>query len=281
MKTTSTVHLDKIKFDCANHVTKQALKYINALEDPQQFPCSRVGTSNDVYLYNRMSSQSAESMNRVNKPARDRTAVDPINSTMLLFQLSNDQFVRNREKAWTCDSLLTPYGEKLRKDIFEKVNYNDYFISVDNGDGDRVSMKVGRNGSYPEYDCYFLSTEDDFGSLFGGCSCGGPNVCGFPCHHMIAVVKSGRVEGLNSTNAMPCWWTTLMWRNQYPKEINLSSITMNTLTSNHQADKSKRFIPPYAAPRKAGRPKSGKRSLSPLEGSHKEKAKVSTQCMGK
>ena len=276
MLATNTDQLEKIKIDCANDMSTQALKYINALEDPHQFPCSRVGTSSDVYLYNRMSSQSAESMNRVNKPARDRTAVDPINSCMLLVELSNNQFERNREKAWKCESELTPHGEKLRKDIFEKVNYTDYYISVDTGDGDRVSMKVSRTG-YAERICYFLVTEDELGSCFGGCSCGGPNVSGMPCHHMIAVVKSGRVAGLNSTNAMPGWWTTKMWRNQYPKEVKLSSITMNTLTSNYHANKSMRYIPPYAAPRKTGRPKSDKRSKSPLEGKPKKKTKLGTQ----
>ena len=68
-----------------------------------------------------------------------------------------------------------------------------------------------------------------------------------------------------------------MWRNQYPKEVKLSSITMNTLTSNYHADKLMRYIPPYAAPRKTGRPKSEKRSKSPLEGKPKKKLKVGAQ----
>ena len=58
---------------------------------------------------------------------------------------------------------------------------------MDTGDGDRVSIKVSRTG-YAERNCYFL-TKDELGSYFSGCSCGGPNVSGMPCHHMIAVVK--------------------------------------------------------------------------------------------
>jgi hypothetical protein len=42
--------------------------------------------------------------------------------------------------------------------------------------------------------------------MFGGCSCGGPYTDGIPCHHMVAVVKSSRIEGLTAKNSMP--WNT-------------------------------------------------------------------------
>ena len=58
------------------------------------------------------------------------------------------------------------------------------------------------------------------GSMFGGCTCGEPLTAGVPCHHMVAVVKSYRILGLNESNAMPKWWTTEMWRLQYPQEGN-------------------------------------------------------------
>jgi hypothetical protein len=43
---------------------------------------------------------------------------------------------------------------------------------------------------------------------FGGCSGGGPYTDGIPCHHMVAVVKSSRIEGLTATNSILVWWTT-------------------------------------------------------------------------
>ena len=74
------------------------------------------------------------------------------------------------------------------------------------------------------------------GSLFGGCSCGGPLTGGVPCHHMVAVVKSSQITGLNETNAMPKWWTTAMWRMQFPQEGTVScDFDMNTLRENHTA----------------------------------------------
>ena len=75
---------------------------------------------------------------------------------------------------------------------------------------DRVLARVTRLGGEQNVErrCWFLKVENDDGSVFGGCSCGVPNTDGIPCHHMIAVVKSGRIDGLTPTNAMPFWWTT-------------------------------------------------------------------------
>jgi hypothetical protein len=256
----------------ARTVPEKGLKYLFSIPDVIQFPTARVGEDTSVYLYNRISSSSAEVMNNVNKPARDRSAVDPVNSTLLLCEMASDQYQRNCDKAWRCNTLLTPHGEKLRDDIFAKVDYTNYVISVSTGEN--VNVRISRIGNI-ERQCYFLK-EEIMGSVFGGCSCGAPNVKGIPCHHMIAVTKSGRIEGLNPTNAMPLWWTTIMWRRQYPKNVNRNTISMNTLTSNHMADNSLRYCPPNAAARKAGRPKgTSKRCKSPMEGS-KKKAKVST-----
>ena len=264
---TNMAHLAQIRMQDESNVSAKALKYLYTVPDSMQYPSARVGSNTKVYLYNKKSSQSAESMNRVNKPARDRSAVDPVNSALLLIDMMNDQFERNREKAWKCKTLLTPHGEKLRDDIFAKVDYTKYSMAVCSGEG-RVTVKINRIGNV-ERQCFFL-TNECLGSVFGGCSCGAPNVHGIPCHHMIAVVKSNRVEGLNPTNCMPCWYTTAMWRRQYPKDLNYSTVTMNTLTSNHTPNTSSRYCPPYAAPRKAGRPKgTTKRCLSPMEGTKK------------
>jgi hypothetical protein len=51
-----------------------------------------------------------------------------------------------------------------------------------------VNVRISRFGNI-ELQCYFLK-EEIIRSVFGGCSCGAPNVCGHPCHHMIAVTKS-------------------------------------------------------------------------------------------
>jgi hypothetical protein len=107
--------------------------------------------------------------------------------------------------------------------------------------------------------------------VFGGCSCGLPFTDGVPCHHMVAVVKSSRIEGLTASNAMPYWWSTECWRNQYPVDINVTcNFDMEALRATLE-DGTMRYCPPYAAARKAGRPKLDKRLKSALEGKSKRK----------
>jgi hypothetical protein len=66
----------------------------------------------------------------------------------------------------------------------------------------------------------FLKKTDE-GSVFGGCSCCGiPYTDRIPCHHMVAVVKSSRIEGLTATNSMSVWWSTECWCKQYPADTN-------------------------------------------------------------
>ena len=88
---------------------------------------------------------------------------------------------------------------------------------------DRWECTVTRVGrGHAERKCYFMKEESELGTVFGGCSCGIPYTDGVPCHHMIAMVKSSRIEGLNPNNAMPFWWTTECWRRLYPADTNVT-----------------------------------------------------------
>ncbi len=113
--------------------------------------------------------------------------------------------------------------------------------------------------------------EFEDGSAFGGCSCGVPNTDGAPCHHMVAVVKSSRIEGLTPTNAMSYWWSTECRRKQLPFECNVTFDSGIEMIRAKMADTTLKYIPPYAAARKVGRPKMGKRIKSPLQGGKKRK----------
>ncbi len=120
-------------------------------------------------------------------------------------------------------------------------------------------------------ECYFMK-EANGGSMFGGCTCGQPYTNEIHCHHMVAVVKSSRLDGLTATNSMPVWWTTECWRNQYPEVTNETCHwEMDTLRETPE-DAAMRYCPPYAAPRKAGRPKTNKCMKSLLEGQKQRKS---------
>jgi hypothetical protein len=94
---------------------------------------------------------------------------------------------------------------------------------------------------------------------------------------MVAVVKLSRIEGLTATNSMPVWWTTECWCNHYPVDTNETChFDMDTLRLTPE-DAAMRYCSPYAAPRKAGRPKNNKRMKSPLEGKKKRKTTGSTR----
>ena len=116
-QTTNMAQLEQIRMDDSSYMSTKALNYLFFIPDKMQFPCARVGDNTDVYLYNRKASSVAEGMNRVTKPARGRTAVDPVNSSLLLIDMMTDQFQRNRDLAWKCKTLLTPYGVKLQDNI--------------------------------------------------------------------------------------------------------------------------------------------------------------------
>ena len=122
--------------------------------------------------------------------------------------------------------------------------------------------RIGKGHS--ERTCFFLKEFEQ--SAFGDCSCGLPCTSGVPCHHMVAVVKSSRIEGLMASNAMPYWWSTECWRNQFPVDTNVTcNFDMGAIQATPE-DTTMRYCPPYAAARKTGCPKIDKRLKSPLEG---------------
>jgi len=72
-------------------------------------------------------------MKNSSKLVRARTAVDPVNSSMLLLQKENERFLSHRVDAYEWMEELTPHGVKLRNEIFKKVEYCEYSISIVNG----------------------------------------------------------------------------------------------------------------------------------------------------
>jgi hypothetical protein len=267
MQATNVNELEKIKRDNAVNVSDKALNYLNSMEDVNQYPAARCAMGEGIYLYNRTASTSVESMNHANKEVSARTAVDVVNASILLLQLECKQFKQHQESAWKRNDYLTPHGNKLRDLTFKQVpDYCLYTISV-NDSGDRCNCQVVRQN---ERRCWFMKVPV-MGSLFGGCTCGGTLTAGVPCHHMVAVVKSSRILGLNESNAMPKWWTTEMWRLQYPQEGKaLCDFDMTSIKVNHTPDTKMRYCPPYAMANKAGRPKT-KRIKSCLEGNIKKR----------
>ena len=104
---------------------------------------------------------------------------------------------------------------------FEEINCRHCRITIEEGEEKWICKvtRIGKGSS--ERTCFFMK-ELEQESVFGGCSCGLPYTDGVPCHHMVAVVKSSRIEGLTASNAMPYCWSTECWRNQYPFDTNVT-----------------------------------------------------------
>ncbi len=90
------------------------MKYLNELKDAAQYPGARVAFDySRIIMYQHSASLAVESMNRTNKAARDRTAVDVVCATKLLLSLSVKRYQEKKEMAWKWQGHLTPYGETL------------------------------------------------------------------------------------------------------------------------------------------------------------------------
>lgn len=256
--------VERTKMTCATSMSDKTLKYINSLQDEEQFPGARCSQDpENVFMYGRTASSSVESMNHANKPARDRTAVDVMQSMKLILDLESGRFDQKKKMAHEWTDVLTPYGNKLRDEIFAGVDFHNYHIVVGEYD-DRWTCRVSYSNR-AERRAWFVK-EPVMGSHFGGCSCGKVNIEGAPCHHMVAVVKSGRVKTLTPINCMPKWWTTEMWRLQYPLNLHsLCDFSIESIKQNELPEMTMRYCPPYSAPNKAGRPHEGKRKKGILE----------------
>ncbi len=277
MKANTKCEIDHLKQQHAPFMNVKALKYLNAVDDTVQYPGARLDIDCcHIIMYQRSASLAVKSMNRANKAARDRAAVDVVCATKLLLSMSSKRYHEKKEMARKWQGQLTPYGEMLHDAAFENVNFCHYSINITEGES-MWECRGTRNGQgHKERMCFFLKKTNE-GSVFGGCSGGIPYTDGIPCHHMVAVVKLSRIEGLTATNSMPVWWFSECWGNQYPADINETChFDMDTLGSTLE-DAAMRYCPPYAAPRKAGRPKNNKHMKSPLEGKKKRKSIGSPQ----
>ena len=161
---------------------------------------------------------------------------------------------------------------RSRETAFKDIDVNNYIIDVSIPEDDFTTCKVKSTGPLGNWNTLQFPNEQIGGSCFGTCTCGIPKVKGIPCHHMVAVLKSGLMAGLDKNNIMPTWWMNSQLKLQFPLEVHVgASMDINWLKSRGQPDSNVRNCPSMAAPNKAGRPKKGKRIKGPLEGGKRKK----------
>jgi hypothetical protein len=105
-------------------------QYLNSLEDAEQYPVARCAQGPGIYMYHRSTSAVVESMNAANCEMRAKTAVDPLNACLLLMKLKCKWFNKQRTKAWSSDSFLTPCDTVEYEEVFEGINALDFTITI-------------------------------------------------------------------------------------------------------------------------------------------------------
>jgi hypothetical protein len=95
---------------------------------------------------------------------------------------------------------------------------------------------------------------------------------GVPCQHMVAVSKSGVIEGFDKNNIMPVWWIMTTPKHQFPLDVTVGeNMDIDWLKTRGEPDSNLRHSPAMAAPNKSGCPKKGDQIKGPLEGGRKRK----------
>ena len=65
-------------------------------------------------------------MNNANEEARNATAVDILNASLILILKESERFEKGKQAAWKDTNHLTPWGMKEMKDAFSKCNVSIY-----------------------------------------------------------------------------------------------------------------------------------------------------------
>jgi hypothetical protein len=86
------------------------------------------------------------------------------------------------------------------EEAFGEVDIRDYWINITNKNTVHTCT-MSRMKSTDEYTVR-IPTKDTMGSRFGSCTCGKPTKDGVPCKHMVAIVKTSKIEGLNRIQIM-------------------------------------------------------------------------------
>jgi hypothetical protein len=106
------------------------VQYLNNLEDAEQYPVARCAQDPSIYMYHRSTSAAVESTNAANCKMHSKTAVDPLNTSILLMKLECKRFSEQRAKAWSNDSFLTPCGTVKYEEVFEDIKAIDFAITI-------------------------------------------------------------------------------------------------------------------------------------------------------
>ena len=113
-----------------------------------------------------------------------------------------------------------------------------------------------------------IASEEEYGFYEENtCTCGAIEVDSVPCEHVMAIVKSKKIDHLTPTNVMHWCWSREVRKKQFTRDapVNIDNVDVAYLKMKYQANNNLRYMPDFVAKRPKGRPKESKRYKSALE----------------
>jgi hypothetical protein len=151
-----------------------------------QFTATRCAQGDSVCMYGKIASSGVEAMNRANEEIRHRTAVDILNTTLILLKKESTRYNKACNLAWNHAQILTPKGMKLMEEAVQNVNVQDFKVHLAKNNNHHTAIVSKKSTSEREYTVIIPKT-DTLGWRFGKCTCGFSKKEGIPCQHMVAV----------------------------------------------------------------------------------------------
>jgi hypothetical protein len=233
--------------------------YLFNIAEEMQFPAASCAQGNSVCMYGKTASFGVEAMNRANKDICQRTAVDILNAALILLEKESTRYEKACNQALNHAQMLTPKGMELMEEAFHFVKVQDFKVHLTENDNEHAVIVSKKSTSEREY-AIIIPMIDTIGSKLGNCTCVLPKKEGIPCHHMVAVPKLGRINGLTRTAVMPYWYTTTQWHYQFPKNNYIvTHQTLKSIKANSTPHNKLCYCPNWAGSQKKSRPKKAKR----------------------
>ena len=185
----SVEHFNKLCDQYFPQMNSKDLQYLNSVPDTSQYTVKRC--EQGAYMFHRTTSQGSEAMNAVNRELRARTAVCPVNATMLTIKMECHHYKMQQTSAWALENELSPHGEQEYREVFDGINYQDFAINiVDCGNEAWECSVMRRLVSMVQKHTVIIPKDPTKGSYFGQCTCGLAKRDAVPCEHMAALVVS-------------------------------------------------------------------------------------------
>jgi hypothetical protein len=106
----SVEHFNKLCDRYFPQMNSKDLQYLNSVPDTSQYAVKRC--KQGAYMFHCTTSRGSEAMNAVNRELRTRTAVCPVNATMLTVKMECHRYKMQQTSAWALENELSQRGEQ-------------------------------------------------------------------------------------------------------------------------------------------------------------------------